>query len=118
MSIREVKSQRRFPWSTFIWVLVLLGVVSGIVSFATHRSLEEFERELGGIVAFSWVLACAEELLAPFYREFRFRTLEIDGKLSAIEELIIASKKEHAELLQRLATIEDKLDSIHQTTPN
>jgi DNA-binding FrmR family transcriptional regulator len=52
--------------------------------------------------------------VAPFYYEFRIRGKEIDGKVSAIEQAVIASKEGHAELLERLTAIEDKLNSIQR----
>jgi hypothetical protein len=111
---REVKAKSRFPWWTFIFGFALLGVVTGIDSLVTGRSLAKFERDLGGILVFSLVLAWAEGLLAPFYKEFRFRTQEIDGKVSAIEETVTALGGGLAELREQLRVIQHKLDELSQ----
>ena len=51
-------------------------------------------------------------LLFPYYQEFRIRTKEIDGKVSAIEEAVIASRKRASELLEMLQAMDAKLDDL------
>jgi hypothetical protein len=109
---REVKATRRFPWWTFILVFALIGVVHGIDSWVTGRSLAKFGSDLGEALAFSLLLALAEGFLAPFYKELRFRAKEIDGKVSAIEETVTALGRGLAELREQLRAIQFKLDEL------
>ncbi len=109
---REVRATRHFPWWTFILVFAVIGVSDGMVSLVTGRGLAKFESDLGEALAFSFVLALAEGFLAPFYKEFRFRTKETGGKVSAIEETVAALGGGVAELREQLREIQHKLDEL------
>lgn len=89
-------------------LIVAMAVLSGIEDLIKGASLEHYEKELGflfGAGSLIWIVNF-------IYWEFRTRTKEIDGKVSAIEQAVIASKEGHAELLERLTAIEEKLSQI------
>jgi hypothetical protein len=131
---REVKAgRRRFPIWTFVFLFILLGVISGIAALIHGWSLVRLERELGEILGFSFFVALGASIFAPLYKEFRFRTKEIDGKVLAIEEALTASREVEkamtvsriewtvndtrenlAGLLERFNEIEKKLDAIER----
>jgi len=92
-----------------IFLLLLLAVITGAVDWISGESLASYEKEL----AFYVGLAFVTWLAAPFYHEFRIRTKEIDGKVSAIEEAVKSSREAHEELLERLIAIEEKLGAMH-----
>lgn len=87
-----------------------MAVFAGIGDLLNGASLKEYERELGIFIAGFFALW----LVSPIYREFSSRTKEIDGKVSVIEEAVNASKKDHAELLERLTAIEGKMDAMRR----
>jgi hypothetical protein len=93
-------------------VLVIVGVLyaatDGIFAWLRSESLPSYGKNLAGLIAFGFVYWLA----APFYYEFRIRTKEIDGKVSAIEQAVTASREGQAELLERLNLIEGKLAEI------
>ena len=89
-------------------VLVLVAVIHGATAWFSGKSLTSYEVDLAWLFGFGFVYW----MVVPFYYEFRIRTKEIDGKVSAIEEAGNASKEGHAELLERLTAIEEKLTEI------
>ena len=93
-------------------VVVCYSVVFGLFDWFTGKILKLYGQEIGGMLAVLLVAAFAGWILSPLYDEFRFRTKEIDGKVSAIEEAVNESKEGHAELLERLTAIEEKLTEI------
>lgn len=112
-----------------VFVLVLSAVVTGAVAWFSGESLASYEKVLALYIGLGFV----NWLAAPFYHEFRIRTKEIDGKVSAIEEAanalmeshaavtvsriewtVNASREDLAELLERLTAIENRLDSIRE----
>ena len=93
-------------------VVVCYSVVFGLFDWFTGKILKLYGQEIGGMLAVLLVAAFAGWILFPLYDEFRFRTKEIDGKVSAIEEAVNESKEGHAELLERLTAIEEKLTEI------
>jgi hypothetical protein len=105
---REVKEERRTtPW-LFIFYIVFFAVVFGLFDWLGGQSLKSFAEELGGLIVvclFVW-------LISPIYEEFRKRTKEIDGKISAIEIGMNALKESDIDLLKKLTAIENKLDEI------
>jgi hypothetical protein len=93
-------------------MFIFYAVGMGLFDFFADKTLTMYKQEIGGFLAFLLAVAFAELILSPLYEEFRFRTKEIDGKVSAIEEAVNASKGGHAELLERLTAIEEKLAEI------
>ncbi len=108
----EVDRQAKEERATWVWVflIVLLGAVSGAVDWFTGKSLASYKDELGFYIVFGFL----SWLLSPFYYEFRIRSKEIDGKVSAIEKAVTSAEEGRVELLQRLAVIEAKLDEIQR----
>ncbi len=106
---REVKEENRrtVPWM----VLFYIGLVAGVFGLSDWlrselpRSLWE---ELAGLFAIGFVCW----LVVPVYEEFRIRTKEIYGKVSAIEEAVFNLKESHAELLEKLTAVEERLAEI------
>lgn len=94
--------------SRLILLFVFMAAIQGVSYWLAGKSLAEYEEDL----AWLFVFGIAYWFLAPFYYEIRFRTKEIDGKVSSIEEAVIAAKEDRTELLERLAAIEDKMDAM------
>jgi hypothetical protein len=91
-----------------VFLLLLLAVITGTVDWFSGESLASYEKELAFYIGLTFVTWLA----APFYYEFRIRTKEIDGKVSAIEEAVKSSREAHGELLERLTAIEKKLGAM------
>jgi hypothetical protein len=104
--VRAAKEERHLP--PLIFLLLLLGAIDGAISWLSGESLASYLKRFAVFCA----IALLFELVSPIYYEFRIRAKEIDGKVSEIEKAVIASKENHAELLERLAMIEEKLDSM------
>jgi len=100
---REVRKNRRLLW--IVVPVAFFGAIFGLTDWLFGESSRQIREEFGGLLA----LAFLYWLLSPIYREFCSRTKEIDGKVSAIEEAVIASKEDQTELMEKLAAIEDKL---------
>jgi hypothetical protein len=104
----EVKEgRRRTPW-IILFFIVLFAAVSGLGDWLSGQSLKSFGEEIVGAIGFGFVWW----LVDPIYEEFRVRTKEIDGKVSAIESSMVESKERDTELLRRLKAIETRLDEI------
>jgi uncharacterized membrane protein YciS (DUF1049 family) len=88
-----------------VFCLLVVAAIVGATDWINGESLASYEKELVFYVGLAFVIWLA----APFYHEFRIRTKEIDGKVSAIEEALNSSRRAHEELLKRLTTIEEKL---------
>jgi hypothetical protein len=116
----------------FIYGLSFLciALVSAVFAWLSGETLKSYGRGIFIYVLFLIAGAVVEGLLSPIYEEFRIRTKEIDGKVSAIEEAVNASKavtlsriewtvndtrKDLAGLLERLTAIEEKLAEIQDT---
>jgi hypothetical protein len=87
---REVNAGKRISrWARWSLILfVLLAVVFGMDAFLTGRSWSKYEL-VAGVGLFTWFLIVSVDLLlASLYKEFRLRTSEISGKLSAIEKAV------------------------------
>ena len=91
-----------------VFLLLLLAVITGAVEWFSGGSLASYEKELAFYIGSAFVAWLA----APFYYEFRIRTKEIDGKVSAIEEAVNSSREAHGELLERLGAIEKELRAL------
>ncbi len=105
-SDRAAKEERHT--GGLVVVLVLVAVIHGAFAWFSDKSLASYEVDLVWLFGFGFVYWMA----APFYYEFRIRTKEIDGKVSAIEEAVNALREGHAELLERFTAIEEKLTEI------
>jgi hypothetical protein len=90
-----------------VGLLLLLAVITGAVDWFSGESLASYEKELAFYIGLGFVTWLA----APFYHEFRIRTKEIDGKVSAIEETVNSSRDAHEKLLERLTAIEEALNA-------
>ena len=91
-------------------MLVLYAAIDGAFTFFRGESLSSYGKNLAwmtGISVLGWIVL-------PRYNEIRFRTKETYGKVSAIEEAVNASKGSHAELMERLAAVEGKLDAMRR----
>ena len=105
---QAIKKER---WTvSLIGAVVFFAVIDGISAFFSGESLASYGRNLAWLIGFGIVV----RIVAPLYYEFRYRTKETDGKVSAIEDALIDAKDGHVELLERLAAIEDKLDAIQR----
>jgi hypothetical protein len=89
-------------------LLILYLAGTGIVAFISGESLETYGKDHFSTIG----LAFAVWFCVPYYQEFRIRTKEIDGKVSALEETIIARKEREFELLEMLHAIDGKLDDL------
>ena len=105
---RQAKEER--ATGVLVFLVVLLAVICGAVDWFSGKSLASYEEELAFYIGLGFLFW----FLTPFYYEFRIRTKEIDGKVSAIEEAVTSAKEDRAELLERLAAIEAKLDDIQR----
>jgi hypothetical protein len=105
---RQAKEER--ATGVLVFLVVLLAVISGAVDWLSGKSLASYEEELAFYIGLGFLFW----FLTPFYYEFRIRTKEIGGKVSAIEEAVTSAKEDRAELLARLAAIESKLDDIQR----
>jgi hypothetical protein len=95
-------------------MLVLYAAIDGAFTFFKGESLASYGKNLAWLVGIGFVLW----MVAPFYYEFRFRTKEIDGKVSAIEDAVILSREDQAELLERLTAIEERLEAMQREQEN
>jgi hypothetical protein len=48
----------------------------------------------------------------PYYQEFRLRTKDLDGKVSAIEAAVSASAEQQEEVISKLTEIENTLNLV------
>jgi hypothetical protein len=103
---RHAKEER--ATGVLVFLVMLLAVISGAVDWFSGKSLVSYEEEIAFYIGCGLVFW----FITPFYYEFRIRTKEIDGKVSAIEEGLTSAKEDRAELLERLSAIEEKLDSV------
>ncbi len=72
---------------------VPVAVLLGVSAWLGGESLASYGKDLFWLIAFVFVYW----IVAPFYYEFRFRSKEIDGKVSAIEAVIVQSTDQHAD---------------------
>ena len=107
---RAAKANRSAGLDVFVMVLIV-GIWS-LTAWLDGDSLANYKKSLPVLVVFLLVYWLVNWLVAPYYHEFRIRTKEIDGKVSAIEKAVNGSSKGYAELLERLTSIEEKLAEI------
>ncbi len=88
-----------------MFLLVVYALIDGIFAWFRDESLASYGKNLAWLIAIGFVYW----LVAPYYYEFRNRTKEIDGKVTAIEEALNKSTDGQMELMERLAAIERKL---------
>jgi len=111
---REIeKSQRRLPVGSLA-AIAFFAVFFGVADLLSGISLKEYEETIAVCIA----TVFAFWLISPLYGELRFRAKETYGKVSAIEEAMKVSKEHHAEFLQRLTAIEEKMTEIQGTGRN
>ena len=113
----EVKENRKSEGITLAvlygFSFVVIAIIAGIFDWLTGR--DDKSVRAGSRIYFHATLALpviGQMVLIPLYNEFRLRSKEIDGKVSAIESALNSSKKDHAEIIERLAAIEETLDKI------
>jgi hypothetical protein len=115
---REIKEKRRADASPAIlgWTAILacylVGV--GLYDWLTDKPLKSYGQEIDWPLTFVFFIVFAMWFLSPIYNEFRARTKEIDGKVSAIEKVVNASMEGHAELLERLTAIDERLGELSE----
>jgi hypothetical protein len=109
---REVKEENRItvPWMVLFYIGLIAGVF-GLSNWLRSQLPESLWEELGVLFAIGFVCW----LVVPVYEEFRIRTKEIYGKVSEIEQEVIASKEIHAELLEKLTVVEERLAEIQNS---
>ena len=119
---REIKEKRRadaapaiLAWSAIL-VCYMVGV--GIYDWLNDKSLKSYGQEIGWLLAFVFSVIFVDWFLSPIYNEFRARTKEIDGKVSAVEKTVTASKENHSELLEKLTAIEERLEAQSEKVEN
>lgn len=105
---RRVSETKRTTFWLIAAILLLAAVWYGLDAWSRGASLGKFVIELGGLIAVCWV----GWVSYPIYLEFRIRTKEIDGKISAAEAAMNETNERYLELLHRLAAIETRLDDI------
>jgi hypothetical protein len=105
---RQAKREGYTP--VLIFIFVLLAAIDGVTSWFSNKSLASYEQGLGLMS----ILVLAYWFAAPFYYEFRIRTKEIDGKVSAIEGAVAASQRESAQLRSELSAVRDKLGDLYE----
>lgn len=91
-----------------VFLLLVIAVITGAINWFSGESLASYEKELALYIGLAFVIWLA----APFYHEFRIRTKEINGKVSAIEETVNSSREAHEKLLERLTAIEEELRAL------
>jgi hypothetical protein len=114
---QEVEAQTRSSAAFWLIMGVLFAVLAGVwvlVKWLLGHPLSSHEVAIVviGSLSVPIISLAGEYMIAPVYKEFRIRTKEIDGKLSAVESVINESKERNSELLERLAAIENRLDEI------
>ena len=110
----EVDRTARGGRPSLILLFALVAAITGVVAWLSGKSLYSYERDIAVGAACLW----AAWLLVPIYEEFRARTKEIDGKVSAVEKAVTASKENHAELLEKLTAIEERLEALSEKVEN
>jgi hypothetical protein len=103
---RAAKDERATP--VLVFLLVLIAAIQGVFSWIEGKSLASYGEDLAWLFA----LGLAYWFFAPFYYEFRIRTKEIDGKVSAIEKSVNSLRDGIAELRDQLQLALEKLDEI------
>jgi uncharacterized protein YfbU (UPF0304 family) len=89
-----------------VFCLLVVAAIAGATDWINGESLASYEKELVFYIGLAFVIWLA----APFYHEFRIRTKEIDGKVSAIDGALSSSREAHEELLKRLTAIEEAVN--------
>ncbi len=102
---RAVKEERHT--GAVVFVVVFFAVIHGAYAWFRGESLESYEKDLAWWIGFGFVYW----IVVPFYYEFRFRTKEIDGKVSAIEEAVKTSEARLTKMMEKLTAIERALRS-------
>jgi hypothetical protein len=105
---RRVTETRKAALWLIGGILVLAAAWYGLDDWMHGGSIKKYALELGGMIAVCWL----GWVLYPIYQEFRIRTKEIDGKVSAAELALEQSNERYTLLLDRLAAIEKRLDEI------
>jgi hypothetical protein len=119
---REIKERRRADAAPalLVWsaILVCYMAGAGLYDWLNEKSLKSYGQEIGWPLTFVFLMVFARWFLSPIYNEFRARTKEIDGKVSAVEKAVTASKENHAELLEKLTAIEERLEALSEKVEN
>lgn len=107
---RATNEDASFLFWVFMIVAVVVAAAFGVHAWLSDESFQSYGKDASAI----FVAALVVCLLFSLYSEFRTRTNEIYGMVSAIEKALNASKEGHAELLERLTAVEDKLDAMQR----
>ncbi len=107
---RRVTEMRKAALWLVVGIVVLAAAWYGLDEWMHGGSITRYAIELGGLIAVCWL----GRLLYPIYHEFRIRTKEIDGKVTATEVALEEISDRYALLLDRLAAIEKKLDEVQE----
>lgn len=100
---REVNEERKINRWMIPSLLAFIVAVFGIGDWLRGDS-RSFWEKVAGAIAFGWLWL----LISPVYQEFRIRTKEIYGKVSAVEEKL--------DEMQNM--LEQRIDELHQKIEN
>ncbi len=114
---REVEDNKRSGvafWLIIVIPFAALVCIGALVEWLLGHRSSSHEAVIGLVVLVASLAPCivGEYLIAPVYKEFRTRTKEIDGKVSAIESSMNESIRLQKELLEKLTAIGNRLDEV------
>jgi hypothetical protein len=89
-------------------LLILYLSVTGTIAFVSGDSLASYGKDH----LFTIGLVFAVWSCFPFFQEFRIRTKEINCKVSAVEDAVIASRERASEMLEMLRAMDSKLYDV------
>jgi hypothetical protein len=112
---REVTRTIRTSFSKLWWQACCLSIYSVVVIVVPHyfvKLSQSGECFIVGSIAFLWMLWLVPRMCFPYYQEFRLRTKDLDGKVSAIEAAVSASAEQQEEVISKLTEIENTLNLV------
>ena len=106
--VDRATKEGRAAGAQLVFLLALFALIDGGFAWLGSGSLASYGKSLAGLILCGFVYW----IVSPLYCEFRFRTKEIHGKVSAIEKIVVASQDDRAELSEKLAAIVEKLEEL------
>ena len=119
---REVSERRRDPlWGIVIGGALYLSIraLLGWIGWGKGESLKSYGEDVVWLIAIGFLFW----LVSPLYYEFRIRTKEIDGKVSAIEAAVNTHREGQRsetepfnanKVMEKLAAIEERQTSFRR----
>lgn len=123
---REVSERRRDPlWGIVIGGALYLSIraLLGWIGWGKGESLKSYGEDVVWLIAIGFLFW----LVSPLYYEFRIRTKEIDGKVSAIEAAVNTHREGQRsetepfnanKVMEKLAAIEERLNELSEKLEN